>query len=327
MVSRARLLLFMAIAAVAGVAVVMVLYRQYDNDLRAAQTRIASGSHVAETPCGPIEYAVAGNGPHVLMVHGAGGGFDQGLEFASPLVTGGFTVIAPSRYGYLRTPLPADASPRAQAQGHACLLDALGVDTVAAIGGSAGAPSVIQFCLEHAERCSAMILVVPATSVAEPGRPPVRPTRFAEFMIRTTLRFDFGFWMSSRFARDAMIESILGTPAQDFANAPANERQRVLTALQHIQPVSRRANGLWVDGTITMAPADVAFEDLAAPTLIVTTENDGYGTLIGARIAARRIPKASLITYPDGGHLWVGHQAEVWSAITAFLHEHTGRIS
>ena len=33
-----------------------------------------------------MEYAIAGTGPPVLMIHGTGGGFDQGLAFAEPLV-------------------------------------------------------------------------------------------------------------------------------------------------------------------------------------------------------------------------------------------------
>ncbi len=56
-------------------------------------------------------------GPPLLMVHGSGGGFDQGLDFARTLVPDGYRVIVPSRFGYLRTPLPADASPMAQALG------------------------------------------------------------------------------------------------------------------------------------------------------------------------------------------------------------------
>jgi hypothetical protein len=58
----------------------------------------------------------------VLVVHGAGGGFDQGLHFGAPLAAKGFQVIAMSRFGYLRTPLPAEASAAAQADGHVCLL-------------------------------------------------------------------------------------------------------------------------------------------------------------------------------------------------------------
>ena len=115
---------------------------------------MSSGSKIAQTSCGPIEYAVAGDGPPVLVVHGAGGGFDQGLEFGAPLAEQSFRVIAMSRFGYLGTPLPEDASPTAQADAHACLLASLGLDRVAVIGGSAGAPSSVQFALRHPDKIS-----------------------------------------------------------------------------------------------------------------------------------------------------------------------------
>src|SRR5687767_1648388 len=112
---------------VAAVAIAAMIYRQYDADASAARSRlIQSNSKIAQTACGPIEYAVAGRGPTTLVVHGSGGGFDQGLDIGDPLVRAGFTILAPSRFGYLRTPLPADASPEAQADAHVCLLDALG---------------------------------------------------------------------------------------------------------------------------------------------------------------------------------------------------------
>lgn len=316
---RRTLKLALLAIGVAAVAVGFVIGREYVADMRAARARVSSGSKVVQTACGPIEYAVAGHGPALLMVHGAGGGFDQGLEFGAPLVSAGFMVVAPSRFGYLRTPLPSDASPQAQADAHACLLNALGIRKVAALGGSAGAPSVTQLCLRHPERCSAMVLAVPAMFIPEPGRPPTKPSRFAEIVIQTTLKSDLAFWAASRIARDSMIESILATPAHDVARASPDEQLRVLTILEHIQPVSLRAQGLWADATVTTAPAPVDFGRIVTPTLIISTENDGFGTLAGARVAARRIPGARLVTYPDGGHVWVGHQSEVWSEVVGFL--------
>ncbi len=47
-----------------------------------------------------------------------------------------FHVIAMSRFGYLRTPLPLDASASAQADAYACLLDALNIRQAAIIGDS-----------------------------------------------------------------------------------------------------------------------------------------------------------------------------------------------
>ena len=144
----------------------------YHADLKQARDRLLGLSHIAQTPCGPIEYAVAGDGPPVLVVHGAGGGFDQGLEFGAPLAEQGFRVIAMSRFGYLGTPLPENASPTAQADAHACLLASLGLGRVAVIGGSAGAPSSVQFALRHPDKISALVLLVPALYVPRPDNAP-----------------------------------------------------------------------------------------------------------------------------------------------------------
>ena len=47
--------------------------------------------------------------------------------------------------------------------------------------------------------------------------------------------------------------------------------------------------------------------------------DDLFGTYDGARYTAEHVPGAQFIGYPSGGHLWVGHQDEVMSAIAAFL--------
>ena len=142
------------ISALAVISAVFVSFN-YRHDIEAAGARVSFGSKVVNTPCGLIEYADVGTGPAILAIHGAGGGFDQGLELARAFLEPGSRIIAPSRFGYLRTPLPQDASPVAQAEAHACLLDALNLRRVAVVGGSMGAPSAMQLCLRHPERCSA----------------------------------------------------------------------------------------------------------------------------------------------------------------------------
>jgi 2-hydroxy-6-oxonona-2,4-dienedioate hydrolase len=179
--------------AVAGVLMAgfgVFVYSEYSHDIRAARARISFGSKVVKTSCGPIEYAEAGTGPPVLVIHGAGGGFDQGLELAQPLIDAGFRVIAVSRFVYLRTPMPAVASPEAQADAHACLLDALKIERVAVIGGSEGAPSTMQLCLRHPERCSALVLLFPmafAPDRAQAGQ------AFRAFLIRDQGHLALGF--------------------------------------------------------------------------------------------------------------------------------------
>src|SRR6185436_946748 len=147
-------------------------YARFAADLERATQRVAHGSRIAATACGPIEYAEMGEGPAVLLVHGAGGGFDQGIEFAGELARSGYRVIAMSRFGYLRTPLPADATPPAQADAHACLLDALGIQRASIAGVSAGAPSSMQFAIRYPERTRALALLVPLAyrpTAATPG--------------------------------------------------------------------------------------------------------------------------------------------------------------
>ena len=65
------------------------------------------------------------------MPHGAACGHDQGMAFAGALVERGIRVISMSRFGQLRTPMPADMSAAAQAAAHLCLLDALGIPRAA----------------------------------------------------------------------------------------------------------------------------------------------------------------------------------------------------
>jgi 2-hydroxy-6-oxonona-2,4-dienedioate hydrolase len=302
--------------AIAGVTV------RYRTDLASAHARVRTGSQLLQTACGPVEYAIAGRGPAVLLIHGAGGGFDQLLPLARPLIDAGFTVIAPSRFGYLRTPMPADVSPAAQAKAHACLLDALGYRQVAVLGASAGGPSAVHLCLRHPDRCAALVLVVPALFSKAADAGPVQSSWLARFLIEKGARSDFIFWLATRVARETLIETILATPIKDLHAASISERRRVQATLDEILPISLRASGLAIDSTVTTVPATYEFERVRAPTLILTTRNDRYGTFDCSKDAAQRIPGAQLVSFEDGGHLWVGHDRELSSAIVDFLLSH-----
>jgi 2-hydroxy-6-oxonona-2,4-dienedioate hydrolase len=47
-------------------------------DPRQAYERVRGKSAVVPSPFGDIEYSQGGSGPPVLVIHGGGGGFDQG---------------------------------------------------------------------------------------------------------------------------------------------------------------------------------------------------------------------------------------------------------
>jgi 2-hydroxy-6-oxonona-2,4-dienedioate hydrolase len=292
----------------------------YQRDIQQAHDRIANGSQLAQTLCGPVEYAIAGNGPPVLVVHGAGGGFDQGLDFAAPLFGSGYRLIAPSRFGYLRTPLPADASPPAQADAHACLLDALGIGRVVVFGGSAGAPSSLQFALRHPKRISALILLVPAAYVPRPGgAPPVTPPRGVAVLIDMGLKSDFLFWAASRLARQSVIRAVLGTPPDVLERASPAEQASVQQVLDHILPISQRRLGLLNESAVIPALPRYELEKIIVPTLTISFADDLYGTYDVARYTAEQIRGARFVGYPNGGHLGVGHEQDVMDEIARFL--------
>ena len=319
----------MATASTAGVLAVLaallvagwlLIYPRYRRDIRQARERVSAGSRIITTPCGPIEYAEAGDGPPVLAVHGAGGGYDQGMDIAAPLVKGGFRVVAMSRFGYLRTPLPADASAAAQADAHACLLDALNIRQAVVFGASAGGPSAMQFALRHPERTIALVLLVPAAYAPQPvDRRSKRMPAGVELLLNTALKSDFLFWALTRFARQTAIRTILGTPPAVVQSASATERALVAQVLDHVLPVSPRRRGLLNDAAITSSLPRYELERITAPTLIMSVADDLYGTFEGSRYSAEHIPHARFLGYSSGGHLGVGHQKEVDTEIAAFL--------
>ena len=311
-----RIPFFGAIAAGAAA----LTYGSYQRDIRAARKRIRTGSLLTDSPFGPIEFAESGTGPAVLVIHGAGGGFDQGLLAGRNLLGDGYRVVAPSRFGYLGTPLPLDASPQLQADAYACVLDALHLDTVPVIGMSAGAPSAMQFALRYPERCSALVLLVPlayAPGGATGGAP---RSRAVSAVLQAVLSSDFLFWLAMRVAHSALVESILGTPLDVYRGAPPEVRRQLDQTLEEILPVSSRAAGLWNEGIVAGNLERYPLEELRVPMLAISAEDDGYRTYEGARYTAKEAG-GEFIGYRTGGHLLVGHEEEVRATIRAFLAE------
>jgi len=313
-----------ALIGLLGAGFSALAWSKYRRDIRRARERVSAGSRIVDTPFGPIEYGIAGDGPPVLAVHGAGGGFDQGLEIADPLVRSGFRVIAMSRFGYLRTPLPADASPAAQADAHARLLDALDLHRAAVVAASAGAPSAMQFALRYPERTERLVLLVPLAYPSQvqqrpEGAMPRQTSAAVRFLFDAALKSDLLFWIAPRIARNAMLQGVLGTPPSVLLNAGAEERARVAQVLDHIQPLRMRRLGLLNDASIAGSLPRYELERIAVPTLILAVADCLYGTYPGAGYSAEHIPGARFVRYPSGGHLWVGHQREVMAEVVGFL--------
>jgi 2-hydroxy-6-oxonona-2,4-dienedioate hydrolase len=315
-----RVWAFVGIAAALTAAAAWGIRGRFERDIALAAARAAEGSLVARTACGPIEYQQAGAGLPLLVIHGSGGGHDQGMAWARPLVAQGVRVIAMSRFGYLRTPRPADASPEAQADAHICLMDALGIAKAAVLGVSAGGPSAMQAAIRHPARVSALVLVVPIAykpgTVADSALP-VSDDKDA--LLLRLLGSDFLFWVGLRLAPDAVIRHVLATPPELLAAAGADERARVHQLAARILPVSMRAAGLRDDTRLGKRLGPYALQSIRVPALLVSARDDGFGTYAAAQYTASRIAGAQFIGFDQGGHLLVGHEGEVRAEIVKLL--------
>src|SRR3954467_7174861 len=113
---------------------------------------LAETPRTTETASGVIEYADRGSGEPVLAVHGTLGGWDQGLVAAEFLRMNGYRIIAPSRPGYLGTPLSTGRTPAQQGDALAALLDVLAIDRIIVFALSGGGPAGYELAARHPHR-------------------------------------------------------------------------------------------------------------------------------------------------------------------------------
>ena len=305
----------LAISSLLGLGAGLAGYAGFRRDMRCIEAAVEAGGSMATTAAGLIEYAEHGNGEPLLLIHGAGGGYDQGLLIGRDFGEG-YRIIAPSRFGYLRTPLPADFSPAAQADAHAALLDHLGLERCIVAGVSAGAPSAIELALRHPDRVKALILLVPRTydPTGSMGVDERLPSQMVLRMVERSA--DFLFWLGIKVVRGALVR-FLGVRPEVEAAASADERERVTQVMRSILPLSRRVRGIQADNATQIAPWPLS--QICAPTLVVSAEDDLFETLPGARFTADDIPGAELRVLPSGGHLMVGQGAQVKQWVADFL--------
>jgi pimeloyl-ACP methyl ester carboxylesterase len=307
-----------------GIATIVV---QYFRDIRAARARINNQvSQVIETDIGPIEYARVGDGYPVLVVHGAMGGFDQGLWLAHGFDISKCQVISISRFGYLRSPLPANANLDLQADAFACLLDALEIRQVAVFSVSAGSTSAIRFAARYPDRISALILLCPDS----PGK--IQMPMPPRFVFDTLLRSDFIYWTVVKFFGKS-VQTAIGLVPRGYVLTP--EHAAMISKVQAGDlPVSQRIDGMIFE-SYTSLPEFMAsvtsaslypLGGIQAPVLVIHALDDPIALSENVRALAEQMPNARLFAVPDGGHFLLGHTEEVKAEIAQFLHSNVAEL-
>lgn len=147
------------------------------------------------------------------------------------------------------------------------------------------------------------------------------PNALSRAIIEYALKSDFLFWSAMKLNEDAMIAALLATDPAVVKAAVPDERSRVRAILRNILPVSDRTAGLINDARLAYNPAPMPLETIRVPTLALSLEDDRFQTLDAARHIAASVPSARLVSYPTGGHVWVGRNGEVFADVDRFLSE------
>ena len=263
-------------------------------------------SEVVETERGPVEFARRGALPYVVLFHGGPGGHDQGFA-ADPLLEAGFGSITPSRPGYLRTPLSIGRTYEEQADVIAALLDALGIDQVAAYGVSAGGPCAVQFAARHPHRVHALLL---ACAVTQRYRPEVSAWARALFLSPT------GTWLQLLMFDhypEASMRELLRQESTYSAKERATEAARIATnprllriarqLVATLTPYDLRKAGLEYDLVQLAAIERLPLKEIRCPTLIAHGTADADVPFTSAEAALRRIPNAQLCRMDGAWHV------------------------
>ena len=293
---------------------VMNFYYRYKQDISQAYQRILSGGKIIETACGPIQYTEVGEGPPILIVHGAGGGYDQGEYFAK-LIGGNYRWIAPSRFGFLGTPVPEGASSSLQADAYASLLDSLGIDRVGVVGVSMGGPSSLCFAVQYPQRTQSLVLIS-AASHAIPPRPAILATLFNLFLN------DFVFWSLVRFIPQGLLVA-LGVPARVQKQLSLEEVAELHAFLESMIPMGARRNGQNLEQHMSEYEAE-QIKHIQTATLVLHARDDTLISFEQGEFTARNILGARFIPMEQGGHLalMLKRNAKVKERILDFLEEH-----
>jgi len=286
------------VAVVVGIAAVFVAltYPRYHREMQAAKVRLLSGSEILKTDHGTIEYAVQGEGTPVLTLHGAGGGYDQGLWLGKMALGDGYKFISVSRYGYLRTPIPTNASIKTQAALYKDLLDHLNIQKVIVGGGSAGGPSATQFANDYPERTSALILISAVTEASVRGDKPA----FYVGIIRLIQQSDYAYWLVAKFMQPAIL-NLMGIPAEVYGKFTPVQKQMAQEMLDTMHPMTARYPGTVNDGEMIQREA-VSTDNVLAPTLILHAKDDALVSYHHAEHAHEAIKGSRLISFDSGGH-------------------------
>lgn len=263
-----------------------------------------------QTSLGLAEYAENGEGPVLLAMHGGPGGYDQGLVLGELFRKNGFKVIAPSRPGYLGTPLASGKSAGDQGDFAAALLDALEIPQAFILGASGGGPAAYQIAQRHPEKTKAL-LVIDGISMNYTKGQDISKTEEFVYLSKP------GQWLMGFFFKHFPASVVKGFLQTESTLEKHELGERVKEIVQDeakfeiiaamFTTMTRRfperkegaANDIAMGAAIDKLPLD----NIQCPTLIIHADKDNDVPPRDAEYAHTSIPGSQLLWIHQGSHI------------------------
>ncbi|MEV6981561.1 alpha/beta hydrolase [Sphaerisporangium sp. NPDC051017] len=273
---------------------------------------------LAHLSAGPMEYRLqSGGSATVLVFHGGHmrAGLAQGVEV---FTDAGFTVLAPSRPGYGRTPLTTGTTPAGFADATAELCAALGISRLAAVVGvSAGGRTALTLAARHPHLVERVILESAVGFLPWPSR-----------LIRLGGRVVFhgrveaGTWAIMRSLLQVAPSLGLRLLLRELSVLPAHQVLAALSAAERatlagLFTVMRSGYGFVAD----MLPVPDCAAQVSQPALVIATRRDRSVSFAHAESLAAALPNAELVDSRADSHMiWFGPDyPRIVAKIRAFL--------
>lgn len=289
----------------------LTIYPTYRSDMAYARQRVESGSELLMTNKGLIEYAISGHGTPVLMIHGAGGGYDQGLFMGKAFLGDGYQLISISRFGYLRSPFLQDSTVESQAALYAALLDYLGIEQVIVVGVSAGGPSAMQFALDYPDRSKGLVLIS-AVSMYMGDHIPLSTK-----IINAIQSSDLAYWATLKMFRAQFFEMV-GVSQEIYEQLSLDKKQLADEMLNIMHPMSPRLPGNLHEANIKPLSGE-AMEGILTPTIVFHAKDDMLVGYEHAEHVHSHIKHSKLTAFEQGGHGLIGEIDTIQGLIAYFF--------
>ncbi|HOU71232.1 MAG TPA: alpha/beta hydrolase [Methanothrix sp.] len=288
-------------------------------DINRAYERVSGKSTIISSPYGDIEFTEGGSGPDVLVVHGSGGGYDQGELLVQAGLGSQFHWIAPSRFGYLQSTFHENATFDDQAHAYAYLLDHLRIKKVAVVALSHGGPSALLFAALYPERVSSLTLISCGVASSS-SKDQVQANQKGDMWV-TIFKYDSIYWAATKLFKKQLIE-LMGADDAVVSSLSPGQKELIDRIIDYMNPVSLRSGGAAFDNKAAMPNERIAA--IRAPTLVFHAKDDSLQLYHNAEFAASTIPHAHLVSFNRGGHLILSvEQSTIRSTMQKHILDHT----